>query len=124
MNIPGANLLNMAARVIRFETLGHRAFASRTPNTVGDFVTTFAASVNIQGSVQPVNKKLYQLLGLNLAKNYVMLYTSANVTPTGRDREGDLVTFGGVTWQAESDQNWRSVDGFKKILCVEVPARG
>ena len=122
MNIPGANLLSIAARVIRFETLGHRAFVSRAANSAGDFVSTFAASVDIQGSMQAVNRKLYQDLGLNLAKNYAMLYTSATITPTGRDREGDLITFAGKTWQCESDQNWAAMDGFIKMLCVEVPA--
>ncbi len=121
MNIPGANLLSMASRVIRFETIGHRAFVSRTANAAGDFVSTFAASVDIQGSMQAVNKKLYQELGLNLAKNYAMLYTSATITPTSRDREGDLITFAGETWQCESDQNWAAMDGFTKMLCVEVP---
>lgn len=121
MNIPGANLLSIAARVIRFETLGHRAFVSREANSAGDFVATFAASEDIQGSMQPIEKKLYQQLGLNLAKNYATLYTSATITPTGRDREGDLITFAGKTWQCESDQNWAAMDGFTKMLCVEVP---
>lgn len=121
MNIPGANLLGMASRVIRFETIGHQAFASRCANSVGDFVSTFEPSVEIQGSIHPLEKKLYQMMGLNLSKNYVMLYTSASVSPAGRDREGDLITFGGKTWQCESDQNWASVDGFTKMLCVEVP---
>ena len=121
MNIPGANLLSIASRVIRFETVGHRAFVSRDVNGAGDFVSVFATSVDIQASMQPVNKKLYQELGLNLAKNYITCYTSANMNPTGRDREGDLLTFAGKTWQCESDQNWSAVDGFKKMLCVEVP---
>lgn len=119
MNIPGANLLSMAARVIAMQTLQHQAFVSRTENAAGDTVSTFAAPVDIQGSVQPINKKLYQELGLNLSKNYVMLYTSAAVSPTGRDKEGDLVSFGGKTWQCESDQNWSAIDGFTKMLCVE-----
>lgn len=121
MNIPGANLLSMASRVIRMETIGHRAFVSREVNEAGDWVSTFADSVDIQGSMQPVNRRLYQELGLNLTKNYMTLYTSAAVLPTGRDREGDMLTFGGKTWQAESDQNWRMIDGFTKGLCVEVP---
>lgn len=121
MNIPGANLLSMASRVIRFETIGHRAFVSRVANSAGDFVSTFAPSVDIQGSMQPLNKKLYQELGLNLSKNYIMLYTSATLSPPVRDHEGDLLTFGGKTWQCESDQSWAAIDGFTKMLCVEVP---
>lgn len=122
MNIPGANLLNMAARVIKMQTLQHRAFVSRAENTVGDTVSTFAAAVPIQGSIQPLNTKLYQELGLNLAKNYRMLYTSAKVSATTRDREGDLILFDGKTWQCQSDQSWAAVDGFTKMLCVEVPS--
>ena len=121
MNSPGANLLSIEARVIRMETLQHRAFVSRAINGAGDYESTFAAPVDIQGSFQAVNKKLYQELGLNLAKNYGMLYTSANVQPTTRDREGDRITFAGKTWQCESDQNWQAMDGFTKMLCVEVP---
>ncbi len=122
MNIPGVNLLNFAARVLQYQTLGHQAFVSRTINAAGDFVGTFASSVSIVGSMQPVSKKLYQELGLNLAKNYSFLYTSATVQPLARDREGDLVTFAGKTWQCESDTNWSAVDGYRKLLCVEVPA--
>lgn len=122
MNIPGVNLLGVASRVIRFETLGHRAFVSRCANSAGDFVSTFAVSVEIKGSMQPINRKLYQELGLNLSKNYATLYTSATITATSRDREGDLITFAGKTWQCESDQNWAAMDGFTKMLCVEVPA--
>jgi len=121
MNIPGVNLLSAASRVIRFETIGHRAFVSRLANSAGDFISAFAPSVDIQGSMQPLNKKTYQELGLNLTKNYIMLYTSATVTPPIRDHEGDLLTFGGKTWQCESDQSWAAIDGFTKMLCVEVP---
>jgi len=121
MNIPGANLLSIAARVIRMETLQHRAFVSRALNAAGDYESTFAAPAAIQGSFQAINKKLYQELGLNLAKNYATLYTSASVLPTTRDREGDRIIFAGKVWQCESDQNWQAMDGFTKMLCVEVP---
>jgi hypothetical protein len=122
MNIPGANLLSIAARVLRFETVGHRAFTGRAVNAAGDWVSTFAASVDISASVQAVNTKLYQQLGLDLTKNYIMIYTSANVLGTDRDREGDLITFAGATWQAQSGQDWRPMDSFRKMLCIEVPA--
>ena len=121
MNIPGANLLSIAARVIAMQTLQHRAFVSRAENAAGDTVSVFAAPVEIQGSMQPLSAKLYQELGLNLAKNYCLLYTSAAIDGTDRDREGDLILFGGKTWQCESSENWAKFDGFTKMLCVEVP---
>lgn len=120
MIVPGSNLLNMALRVIQPQGLGWRAFVSRSVNAAGDFVNTYADSVNIQGSMQPLEKKLYQELGLNLAKNYSVLFTSAQVRHTTEDRSGDLLTYGGLTWCAESDTDWAVADGWRYILCVEV----
>ena len=119
--IPGANLLSTALRVIKPQTLQLRAFVSRAENAAGDTVPVFAAPVEIQGSMQPVERKLYQQLGLNLSKNYSTLYVFGNVQPTARDRDGDLVLFDGLTWQCESDRNWSAVGEYRKTLCVEVP---
>lgn len=119
--IPGANLLGAALRVIRPQTMQLRAFVSRGENAAGDTVAVFAAPVDFQGSMQPVNKALYQQLGLNLAKNYSNLFVFGNVQPTARDRDGDLVLFNGKTWQCESDRDWSGVGEYRKTLCVEVP---
>jgi hypothetical protein len=121
MIVPGSNLLRLAMGPIARQKLQHRAYISRTINAAGDYVSTFADPVDITGSFQPVNRSLYQQLGLNLEKNYSTLYTQANVMPTERDREGDYVVFGGSTWQCNSEQDWRAVDGWRKLLCVEVP---
>lgn len=119
--IPGANLLGMALRVIQPQTLQLRAFVSRDENAAGDTVSVFADPVEMPGcSMQPVDKKLYQQLGLNLAKNYSTLWVFGNVQPTARDRDGDIVLFDGKTWQCESDRNWSGVGEYRRVLCVEV----
>lgn len=117
--IPGANLLGMALQLVTPQTLQHRAFISRSDNSAGDTEAIFAAPVPIQGSMQPVNRALYQMLGLNFAKNYSTLYVFGDVIPTARDRDGDIILFDGLTWQCESDRNWRGVGEYRKILCVE-----
>jgi hypothetical protein len=122
MTTPAANLLAIAMGPISRQTLQHRAFVSRITNVAGDYVSTFADPVDITGSFQAVNRNTYQLLGLNLQKSYANLYTQADVQTLERDREGDIVVFQGVTWQAESSQDWRGVDGWRKILCVKVPS--
>lgn len=122
MRVPGSNILSMALRAIQPQPLTHLAFVSRSENTAGDTVAVYAAAVAITGSMQAVDKKLYQELGLNLAKSYMYLYTTATVRPTARDREGDKVTYGGSTWLCESDTNWAVADGWRKLLVVEVPA--
>jgi len=120
--VPGSNLLARAMGPIARQTLQHRAFVSRSTNAAGDYVSVFADPVAITGSFQAINRATYQLLGLNLQKSYANLYTQAAVRTLERDREGDLLTFAGKTWQAESDQDWSAVDGWRKILCVQVPA--
>lgn len=122
MRVPGSNILNMALRVIAPQPLTHLAFVSRAENSAGDTVSVYADPVDIVGSMQAIDKKLYQELGLNLAKNYMTLYTSADVRPTARDRQGDLVTYGGRTWLCESDSDWGTADGWRRLLVVEVPA--
>lgn len=121
MLVPGSNLLALAMGPIARQTLQHRAFVSRSTNAAGDFVSVFADPVSITGSFQAIDKALYQQLGLNLSKNYSRLYTQADVRPLERDREGDVVIFAGKLWQCEDAQDWRSVDGWRRLLCVEVP---
>lgn len=121
MLVPGSNLLALAMGPIARQSLQWRAFVSRSVNAAGDFVSVFADPVAITGSFQAVNRNTYQLLGLNLQQKYSNFYTQADVKTVERDREGDLVDFAGETWQCESDQDWHSVDGWRKILCVRVP---
>ena len=118
--IPGANILGAALRVIQPQTIQYRAFLTRAENAAGETVATFADAVDIQGSMQPVDKKLYQELGLNLSKNYWTLWVFGPIQPTARDRDGDIILFAGLTCQCESDRNWSAVGEFRKILCVEV----
>jgi len=121
MRVPGANVLSIALRAIQPQPLTHLAFVSRSVNSAGDWVTVYDDPVDIAGSMQAVDKRLYQELGLDLAKNYMTLYTTANVRPTARDRSGDLVTYGGRTWLCESDGDWAVADGWRRLLVVEVP---
>jgi len=122
MLVPGSNLLSMALRIIAPQGLMHKAFVSRTENAAGDTVSTYAEPVPIQGSMQAMNMATYQELGLNIAKNYSTLYTTINVKPTNRDREGDLVIYDNKTWLCESDMHWQAQDGWCMLLCVEIPS--
>lgn len=119
--IPGANLLGLAFRAIRPQKIPWRAFTGRTENAAGDTVATFAPAVELTGAMYPLDTKLYQQFGLNLAKNYARLYIFGSAQPTARDRDGDLILFGGKTWQCEDAWDWSDVGEYRRILCVEVP---
>jgi hypothetical protein len=119
--IPGSNLLRMAMGPIARQALTWRAWVSRSANAAGDYVNVFADPVPITGSMQPVKADLYVALGLNLEKNYSFLWTEAAVMPLDRDRPGDVVLYDGKSWQVTGDRNWAPADGWRKLLCVEVP---
>ena len=119
--IPGANLLNMALTIISKQTIQYYRYLSRASNSVGQYVSTYAAPVNIVGSWQPVPRNLYQVYGLDLQKDYFTFYTSNDVLDLARDISGDQVAFMGSRYQCESNNDWYKLDGWKGILCVKIP---
>lgn len=120
--IPGQNLLNMCLTVIAQQTIQYYQFVSRTPNAVGQDVTTYASVINLVGSWQPVPRKLYRIYGLDLQKDYFTFYTSNNLLDITRDVSGDQISFMGRRYQVESDNDWFQLDGWKGVLCVDLGA--
>jgi hypothetical protein len=120
MIVPGSNLFKMAASVIHQSTVGYRAFVSRTGNNVGLLESTFAPSVDIRGSFQPVPRTMYDRLGLDYTKNYAMFYSAQPINDVSRDRTGDQLDFNGKVWQVESSNDWQAIDGWNGVLCIEV----
>lgn len=121
MNVPGSNLLKLALQAITPSTVKYYAYVSRTINAIGLYETTFAASVDILGSVQAVPQSMYQQLGLDFTKNYVMFYSTQLIGEVTRDRTGDQFEFGGKRWQVESSNNWHAIDGWNGLLAIHVP---
>lgn len=118
--IPGQNILNMALTVIAKQQITYYQFVSRTPNIIGQDVTTYAAPVTLVGSWQPVPRKLYITYGLDLQKDYFTFYTSNNLLDITRDVSGDQISFMGRRYQVESDNDWFQLDGWKGVLCVDL----
>jgi len=120
---PGMNILALAQTVTATQPVSWRAWQSRSPNAAGDLVDVYAAAQALTDtSVQAVNKKLYQTLGLDFARSYVTVLTSHDIKATARDRSGDVIIWQGRYWRCESDADWRPIDGWRRMLCVEVPA--
>lgn len=120
--IPGSNLLNLALQAITPTTVSYYAYVTRETNAIGFRVTEFAEPVDIIGSLQPVPRMLYQQLGLDFTKNYVMFYSSQPIKDVTRDRTGDQLGYAGKRYQVEAANDWHSIDGWNGVICVEVPA--
>jgi hypothetical protein len=118
--IPGSNILQMALGLVGAQTVGLRVFQGETQNAAGFNVPTWADPVDIAGSFQPVSADMMQTLGLDMTKNYAVFYASANFNEVRRGATGDLLEYGGKTYQIESTTKWFTQDGWDGALCVEV----
>lgn len=118
--IPGANLLNMAFGLIGAQEVGYRKYLGKVKNPAGIQVVTWAEPVPLFGSFQPIDGKLLQQYGLNLAKDYATFYASQGFTDPERDKTGDRIVYGGEVWQVESKCPWILQDGWTRVLCVKV----
>jgi hypothetical protein len=118
--IPGANVLNMAFRVIAKTTITYYQYVSRETNVIGQDVTTYDAGTPLMGSWQPVQRNLYQSLGLDFQKSYYYFYVPSDLLDVSRDVSGDQIGFNGKRFQCESNTQWFQIDGWQQVLCVDI----
>lgn len=120
--IPGSNILDMAFRVIATSGVQYYQYVSRSINSVGLWESVYALPIKIWGSFQPVERRLYAELGLDLNKKYAHLFVPNNVLDVNRDVSGDQMIFQGEKYQCESSEPWYGLDGWTDILMVKVPS--
>ena len=119
--IPGQNLLQTALRVLGQQAFDYYAFQSRTPNEIGQDVTTYANPVTLRGSVQAVPRNVYQQYGLDFQRTYINIYVSQAILDVQRDVSGDLINFNNNSYQCISVTPWNAIDGWNAVLCVQIP---
>lgn len=121
MIVPGSNLLNLAMSVLGKQSFDYIAYTGRDSNEIGIFQDSYAAPVPMTGSVQPVQRTLYEQMGLDFQKNYHTFYLSQLVGDVARGRAGDKFTYDGKSWQCLSTFPWHSMDGWTECTCVQIP---
>lgn len=122
MNIPGSNILNMALRVIASSGVQYYQFVSNSINDRGLTISVYADPIVIYGSFQPIDRKLYVELGLDLSRDYADLFVPNNVLDLNRGVTGDGILFESQTYKCEASAPWYGIDGWTKILLVRVPS--
>lgn len=118
--IPGMNILSSALGVIAAQTVTYYQATGRTTNSIGLDVAAFATGVPIRASVQAVSRDRYQSYGLDLQKNYIMVYAMSSFVNMARGRTGDQLGFNGKRYQVPSESDWFVQDGWTSLLCLEI----
>jgi hypothetical protein len=120
MTIPGNNLLSMALTLIGRQQFTYKRFQSRTPNSIGEDVTTYYSPQTLSGSVQPVPRELFERYGLQFQSSYINVYVSKGVLDVTRDMSGDQIVFNCITYNVLSTTPWVAIDGWDAVLCIQV----
>jgi len=121
MIVPGENLLDLALTIIATTTIQYYAFDSRATNEILLDVTTYAAPVDVEASVQAVPRKVYSDMGLDFNKEYIAIWASQEFENLMRDRPGDQVGFGGERYEIMEESDWFTIDGWDAVLAIKVP---
>lgn len=120
MSIPGSNLLRQALKVIRPTTIQVIKYNGRTLDANRNFLSTYDAPVDMQASVQAVNRERYLALGLDFQKEYIKIWISEDLIDLERDYSGDKFIYGGKEYQLIDQSDWFLQDGWASNLAVQV----
>lgn len=118
--ILGGHILKRAMSLTGYEEVLWLKWVSREKQPNGVFASTYAPEVCIKASVQPMQRTLMALSGLDLNKNYVTIYSETFINDLERDRGPDRFKYGGNLFELVSDTDWKKPQGFVGSLAVQI----
>lgn len=87
---------------------------------MGRDVPEFAPPIPQTGSVQAVPNKMYEQFGLNLDKNYKIVYSPALIQSIAEEVQPDRIVYQKRTFEVVENKNWYETNGYTKALMVEL----
>ena len=118
MGIPGMNLYAMATSLIGKQDYKFFSFIDNTTDDRGIDVPAFDPAVDLRDSIQAIPRSLFQSLGLDYQRSYIMIYTDNPLITVERNRPGDQISIGTDRFQLLSTNDWTSIDGWQGVLAV------
>lgn len=89
-----------------------------TINEIGNEIPTQEETTYI-GSIQAVSNKLYEQMGLDLSKNYKVVYCPEFLQSIAETHTPGHIRYDGRTWDIIENQNWWETNGFTKCIICE-----
>lgn len=120
MSIPGINIFRIASRVIKPTKVQYMRYLGRTLNAARQYVPQYDTSVYIMASVQPVDRSVYALYGLDVQKNYITVFAAVDTIDIQRDTSSDIFVWNGAQWQIDSKNDWVAQDGWMSCKAVKL----
>ena len=121
------NLLNQALTLIPKQQFIYRKFNSYQINEYGVKVSIYDTDIEFEGSVQAIDSKMYQELGLDFSKKYINIFSSLNIKNVSREqnspdnrRGGCRYQFPGVHGFPCAPPRWISQKGYERGSCLPI----
>lgn len=91
-------------------------------NEIGNEVVTLPDPVIYIGSIQPVDNKLYEQLGLDLAKNYKIVFCPKLLLSLAEQTIPGKIKYDNAWFDIIENQNWWETNGYTKCVICEIKA--
>ena len=95
-------------------------YKGATIDPMGRDVPEFEDAVALTGSLQPVSNKMYEQLGLDLNKNYIVIYCPALMQSVAQKPQPDRIVFQNRTYELVEDKDWYVSNGWTRAIAVEL----
>lgn len=120
MGVPGSNLLKQAMKAIKPTTIKYVKFNGRTQDALRNWVDQYSLPTDLRASVQAIARDKYQELGLDLQKNYIKMWASADLIDLKRDYSGDYFIYGGIKYKLNNQTHWYLQDGWASAIAIDI----
>jgi len=118
------NLLQMALpavySVVDCQTFEYRNYVGDTVNDFGVVVVSYSAWKTCNGSVQPMDSSMFELLDMDKSKRGILVWGSVPLNTTDIQDHPDQVRWQGRIFNVERSTNWYQANGWHSVGCTEV----
>lgn len=90
-------------------------FLSREENEIGYVVNTYADPIVLSGTIQPVEREVYQQRGLDFNREYINIFATEDISDLARNRSTDKIIYNNETYSVVGEDEWTE---WNEILCV------
>ena len=89
-------------------------------NNLGFEIPVIDFQAEYTGSVQAISNKMYEQMGLDLNKNYKLVYCPHLIKSLAEKDHTGKILYNGSEWYIVENQNWWESNGFTKFIMVEI----
>lgn len=122
MSVPGSNLLGLALTLIGSQSVLFYQETSRKQNKTGQWLCFYAPFIEFdECSVQPVDRRAYKAMGLDLQSNYVSWFVpDIDAVNLARKVNGSVFEWNNRRFQMVGQTDWFNQDNWSVFIGVDI----